>query len=342
MSLKKSDLLKETIEHIDIKKFDSTKIIEAMKKMSFTAREVGNASEIYNKMLKDKNCSIVLSLAGSTSSAGCMKIYSDMIKYDMVDAVVATGASIVDMDFFEALGFKHYKGNINVDNESLRRASVDRIYDTYISEEENQKTCNRIAEIANFMKPGVYSSREFIKEMGKYLSQNTKIAKKQESLVQIAYEKDVPIFCPAFSDSSAGYGLVSHQMNNKEHISIDSVKDFRELAKLKMSVNDTGIFVIGGGTPKNFLQDVVVCTEYSGKEMPMHKYAVQITVADARDGACSSSTLEEAHSWGKVNLDNAQMVYSEATLALPLIVSYIYHQKNWQKRKKQKLSKIFK
>lgn len=333
--------LEKEIEHIDIKSFDSTKIIESMKKMSFTARELGNASEIYNKMLKDKDCAIVLALAGSTSSAGCMKIYADMVKYKMVDVVVATGASIVDMDFFEALGFKHYKGSVNADNEELRKLSIDRIYDTYISEKDNQVCCDRIAQIADSMQPGAYSSREFIREMGKFLVENPEIAKKKESLVGIAYENDIPIFCPAFSDSSAGYGLVSHQLRKKNHVAIDSVKDFRELAQLKMNVKDTGIFVIGGGTPKNFIQDVVVCTEYSGKEMPMHKYAIQITVADVRDGACSSSTLEEAHSWGKVDLSNAQMVFAEATVVLPLLASYIYNQGNWKNRRQQRLSKIF-
>ena len=107
----KKDLLKEAIEHIDITSFDSRKIISSMKKMSFVSRETANAANIYNEMLRDKECTIFLTLAGSTSAAGCMHIYRDLVKYNMVDAIVATGASIIDMDFFEALGFKHYKGS---------------------------------------------------------------------------------------------------------------------------------------------------------------------------------------------------------------------------------------
>jgi deoxyhypusine synthase len=128
---KKSQLLQNSVEHIDITTFDARPIIDAMDKMSFTARDMAKAAEIFNKMLKDQKCSIILTIAGSTSAAGCMKIYADMIKYNMVDAIVATGASIVDMDFFEALGFKHYQGNQFADDKELRSLYIDRIYDTF-------------------------------------------------------------------------------------------------------------------------------------------------------------------------------------------------------------------
>ena len=157
-----------------------------------------------------------------------------------------------------------------------------------------------------------YSSREFIREMGKYLKAN---GKKADSLVLAAYERDVPIFCPAFSDSSAGFGLVKHQVENPDaHVSIDSVKDFRELTEIKIQSPVSGLFMIGGGVPKNFAQDTVICAEVLGHEVDMHKYAVQITVADVRDGACSSSTLKEASSWGKVDTTYEQMVFAEATV----------------------------
>jgi deoxyhypusine synthase len=337
--MKKEDLLKEAIEHIDIKKINSTEIVDAMRKMSFTSRDLARAADLYNMMLADKDCAVILSLAGSTSAGGCMQIYVDMVKNNMVDAIVATGASIVDMDFFEALGFKHYRGSQTVDDNILRDLYIDRIYDTYINEEELQNCDKTILEIANGLDPRPYSSREFIQEMGKYLVKNSK---KKNSLVQAAYENNVPIFCPAFSDSSAGFGLVLHQVANPDkHLSIDSVKDFRELTEIKIKAGDTGIFIVGGGTPKNFLQDTVVCAEILGKEVPLHKYAVQITVADVRDGACSSSTLKEAASWGKVSTAYEQMVYAEATSVLPLIVSYVYHKGSWKKRKAKNFNKLF-
>lgn len=334
----KKSLLKEQVKHIDIKAIDSTPIIDAMREMSFTSRDTAVAADILNMMLKEKGCTVFLTLAGSTSAAGCMQVYVDMVKNNMVDAIIATGASIVDMDFFEALGYKHYKGTPYADDKLLREYYIDRIYDTYIDEEELQHCDMTIKKIADSIEPRPYSSREFIREMGKWLVKN---ARKKESLVQVCYENNVPIFCPAFSDSSAGFGLVKHQWDNpKKHVSIDSVKDFLELTKIKMAAKSSGLFMIGGGVPKNFVQDTVICAEVLGKEVPMHQYAVQITVADSRDGACSSSTLKEASSWGKVDTVYEKMVFAEATSVLPLIASYVYHKKEWKKRKRFEWTKI--
>src|SRR6056300_309152 len=270
----KKDFLKNPVEHIDITSFDSRPIISSMEKMSFVSRETANAANIFNDMLSDKDCTIFLTLAGSTSAAGCMNIYKDLVKYNMVDAIVATGASIVDMDFFEALGFKHYQ--------------------------------------------------------------------KKDSLIETAYDNNVPIFCPAFTDSSAGFGLVIHQEKNpKNHMTIDSIREFRELTEIKMQSKGSGLFMIGGGVPKNFIQDTVICAELLGKDVDMHKYAVQITVADSRDGACSSSTLKEASSWGKVDVTKEQMVFAEATSVLPLIASGAFHRGEWKNRDRKNFTKIF-
>ncbi len=335
----KKDLLKEFVEHVDIKAFDATPIVEAMRDMSFTARDTARAADILNTMIEDPDCTIMLCIAGSTSAGGCMQIYVDMVRHNMVDAIVATGATIVDMDFFEAIGFRHYKGSPSVDDNKLRELYIDRIYDTYIDEEQLQVCDETIKKIADRLERRPYSSREFIWQMGKYLTEH---AKKKNSLVQTAYECDVPIFCPAFSDSSAGFGLVKHQVENPDgHVSIDSVKDFRELTEIKMRANISGLFMVGGGVPKNFAQDTVVCAEVLGHQVDMHKYAVQITVADVRDGACSSSTLKEASSWGKVETDSEQMVYAEATSVLPLIASYAYHQSAWQQRSRRRCARIF-
>lgn len=329
-SSEKKTLLSNEVQHIDIKSFDARPIIDAMAKMSFSSRETANAAKIFNMMLQDKTCSIILTLAGSTSAGGCMQVYYEMVKNNMVDAIVSTGASIVDMDFFEALGFKHYQGSQFIDDSKLRDLYIDRIYDTYIDEEALQSCDNTIYEIANSLEPRPYSSREFIYEMGKWLASGN--AKKKESLVQLCYEKNVPIFCPAFTDSSAGFGLVKHQVERKKagepYLTIDSIADFSELTDVKIKAGTTGLFMIGGGVPKNFVQDTVVCAEVLGIDCEMHKYAVQITVADVRDGACSSSTLKEASSWGKVQTVHEQMVYAEATTVVPLIISDAYHRKH--------------
>ena len=162
------------------------------------------------------------------------------------------------------------------------------------------------------------------------------------SLVQECYKEDVPIFCPALNDSAAGIGLLMHQTNNPtSHLTIDSIKDLRELTYLKVETPHTGLFMIGGGVPKNFAQDIVVSAESIGHRVPMHEYAIQLTVADVRDGACSSSTLDEATSWGKVDNTNTQMVYGEATSTLPIIANYAYHNTDIENRKKRKLHELF-
>src|SRR5437763_3368365 len=265
---RKQELLATSVEHIDITKFDATPIIDAMGHMSFTSRDLSRATKIYNTMLEDQSCSIILVIAGSTSAGGCMDLYAELVRSNMVDAIVATGASIVDMDFFEALGHKHYQANEIPDDDTLRSLYIDRIYDTYIDEEQLQDCDFTIGKIADSLEPKPYSSRAFIREMGKWLAEGN--GKKDNSLVKLAYEYDMPIFCPAFTDSSAGFGLVKHQVEAMKrgghYMTLDSVADFRELTDIKIKAGTTGLLMIGGGVPKNFAQDTVVCAEILGHE----------------------------------------------------------------------------
>ncbi|MBR0551922.1 1,9-bis(guanidino)-5-aza-nonane synthase [Stakelama marina] len=340
---RKKELLSKQVEHIDITSFDARPIIDSMGKMSFTSRDLARATGIYNQMLKDKDCTIFLVIAGSTSAGGCMDLYAELVRNNMVDCVVATGASIVDMDFFEGLGHKHYQALEIPDDNTLRSLYIDRIYDTYIDEEQLQDCDHTIGKIADEQPAKGMSSREFIRAMGKYLSEH---GKKENSLVKLAYEHDVPIFCPAFVDSSAGFGLVKHQVDRmkegKPYLMIDAVADFRELTDIKIEAGASGLLMIGGGVPKNFIQDTVVCAEILGHDdVEMHKYAVQITVADVRDGACSSSTLQEAASWGKVQTTEEQMVFAEAGSVMPLLASDAYHRGYWKDREKRRWAKLF-
>lgn len=340
---RKAELLSRAVEHVDITSFDARPIIDSMRKMSFSSRDTGRAAEIFNTMVGDPSCSVWLTLAGSTSAGGCMHVYRDMVKYGMVDAIIATGASIIDMDFFEALGFKHYQAQEVPDDETLRSLYIDRIYDTYIDEEELQATDHTIRAIADGLEPRAWSSRAFISEMGRWLAEGG--AKKDGSLIQTAWEAGVPIFCPAFTDSSAGFGLVKHQVERMKagqpYMTLDAIADFRELTDIKIAAGRTGLFMVGGGVPKNFAQDTVVCAEILGLEAEMHAYAVQITVADTRDGACSSSTLKEACSWGKVSVALEQMVFAEASTVVPLIVSDAWHRGAWRERPARRWARLF-
>jgi deoxyhypusine synthase len=347
-SAKKKQYLSHTIEHFDITKQNVVSIVDAMQHMAYSARDLHRAADIYDRMLRDRECGVILCLAGSLISAGLKKIFVDMIRNNMVDAIVSTGANIIDQDFFEALGFRHYiatdEFKSGTRDGELRDLMIDRIYDTFIDEEELRECDEATRKIFDDVEPRPYSSRELLREFGVYLERMGG-PKTADSVIYEAYKKEVPIFIPAFSDCSAGFGIVAHQHarigEGRPHVSFDSAKDFYELTQLKLKTKDTGLFMIGGGVPKNFAQDIVVAAEIlTDDEAPMHKYAIQITVADVRDGALSSSTLKEASSWGKVDTVYEQMVYSEATLAVPLIVGYAYHKAGWKARTGRKWNQL--
>jgi deoxyhypusine synthase len=308
-------------------------------------------------MLKDKECAVVLTLAGSLISAGLKKAIITLIENNMIDAIVSTGANIVDQDFFEGLGFKHYiaPGSPEappVDDMTLRNWMIDRIYDTYIDEDDLRACDAATHEIFNAFAPGAYSSREIIEAMGAYLANSPKLAK-NESIVKTCFQKRVPIFVPAFSDCSAGFGIVLQQTEAIEQgrgqVAFDSGKDFRELTDIKLACKDTGLLMMGGGVPKNFAQDIVVAAELlnerkGGKargDIGMHKYAIQMTVADSRDGALSGSTLREACSWGKVDIVHEQMVFGEISALFPILASDAYHRGQWKGRKGFKFADLF-
>jgi deoxyhypusine synthase len=334
----KSDFLQRTIEHIDITKHNVVPVVEAMGSMAFQARNLHRAATIVDKMIADKECATIMCLAGSLISAGLRKVIVDLMANNMIDVICSTGANIVDQDFFEALGFRHYMGTPFVNDKELQALHIDRIYDTYIDEDDLRECDYTVGKIADSLEPRVYSSREFIREMGRWLVENNK---GEGSIVRTAFEKDIPIFVPAFSDCSAGFGLVFHQVQRPDnHLAIDSAKDFREFTQVKIASKDTGLFMIGGGVPKNFAQDIVVAAEVLGHEVDMHKYAVQLTVADERDGALSGSTLKEACSWGKVDITDEQMVYGEATITLPLIAGYAYHKGSWKTRTARRFNQV--
>jgi deoxyhypusine synthase len=353
----KKDLLSRPIKHIDITRFDGREIIDSYRDMAYSSRTLAQAADIYSMMLKDRECAVIVTLAGSLISAGLKKALITLIENNMIDAIVSTGANIVDQDFFEGLGFKHYiaPGSPEappVDDMTLRNLMIDRIYDTYI-DEDDLRACDHVTyEIFKSFAPGAYSSREFIEAMGAYLVSNPKLAR-NESIVKTCYLKRVPIFVPAFSDCSAGFGIVLQQTEAIEEgrglVAFDSGKDFRELTDIKLACKDTGLLMLGGGVPKNFAQDIVVAAELlnerkGGKargDIGMHKYAIQMTVADSRDGALSGSTLREACSWGKVDIVHEQMVFGEIAALFPVLASDAFHRAAWKGRKGFKFADLF-
>ena len=361
MTWTKQELLANPVEHVDITAFDARPILEAWSKTAFQARNTARAADIYSQMLGDTGCIVILTLAGSLVSAGMKRAICQLIEANAIDAIVSSGANMVDQDFFEGLGFRHYAApgspeNPPVDDPTLRDLAIDRIYDTYIDEDELRICDDTTKAIFDTLEPGAYSSRQLLAEFGRYLDEKHP---GNESILLTAFRKGVPVFCPAFSDCSAGFGIVMHQAerarDGKASVSIDSGRDFWELTKIKLHTmeqgGDTGLLMLSGGVPKNFVQDIVVSGELlvekglvdlpEGTETPMHKYAIQITVADVRDGALSGSTLREACSWGKVDIVHEQMVFGEVTTLFPLIASDAWHRGAWKQRPERRLSEIF-
>jgi deoxyhypusine synthase len=355
----KQRLLAQPVRHVDPTAFDARPIIDAYRSMAYSSRTLARAADIAGMMTADTGCAVILTLAGSLVSAGLKKTLLTLVEHNMVDAIVSTGANIVDQDFFEGMGHRHYiaPGSPEapvVDDLTLRDLMIDRIYDTYIDEDELRATDDATHRIFGELPGGAYSSRELIARMGAYLQANHP---KAESIVLSCYRKGVPIFCPAFSDCSAGFGIVLHRTERiergEEPIAFDSGKDFDELTRIKLASSawggDTGLLMMGGGVPKNFAQDIVVAAELldersGGKargNVSMHKYAVQMTVADSRDGALSGSTLREACSWGKVDVVHEQMVFGEISALLPLLVSDLYHRGSWKARSERRFNALF-
>ncbi len=374
-------LLSRPIQHIDATAFDGRAVIDAYRQAAFQARNLAEAADIVDEMLADRECAVILTLAGSLVSAGLKKTLLTLVECNMVDAIVATGAIVVDQDFFEALDFRHYMAPGSpsaptVTDEELRELGIDRIYDTWISEADLQECDEQVARILDGLERRPWSSREIVREMGAWLDRNRPDA---GSLVLAAYRREIPVFVPALSDSSAGFGVVMHRARAAgmgiAPVAFDSGKDFHELARLKRACAATGLLMVGGGVPKNFAQDAVVAARILAEpvhargvqsrdaqnrdaqdrdaqnwgnegdrpfpaSISMHKYAVQLTVADERDGGLSGSTLREATTWGKVETTRERMVFGEATVTLPILVSDAWHRGRWRRRRAMRLGSI--
>ena len=326
-------ILNKQIEHISYEKLKNTiPLIDAFSKSSFQARKLGKGAKLYKKELEN-GTTIIWSLAGSIFSAGLRELVIESIRKNLVDCLVCTGA-LFEQDMLEALGHKHYAQTSKEDDGKLQSLLIDRIYDHLIDELELQHVDLTYKKIAKEMTPGNYSSREFMYECGKWLSK-AKTAK--DSVMLAAFEMNIPIFIPALNDCSIGIGLAMNQAESDEGISIDSIKDLREIAMMKNICGKSGIIIVGGGVPKNYSQDSVVMAEMLGYNVEKHKFGIQISTADPRDGGLSGSTLKEAISWGKNDQEMEEiMIWGEASVYFPLLLSYVHMIKRNDKKELNK------
>lgn len=334
---RKKELMSKEVEQIQVKE-DFTRLIDSYANSSFQARNIGQAAHLYHEQALEET-GIVWALAGSLFGAGLRQITIDAIRNNLVDVLVCTGA-LFEQDMLEALGHKHYVCDINQNDAELQELGLDRVYDHVLDETALRQVDLTYKKIASEMPEEYYSSREYMEYVGKWMSEADSVL---DSVVQTAYEKKVPIFIPAINDSSIGIGIAMHQNSTGRNIGIDSIKDLKEIAYLKGKCGNTGIVVVGGGVPKNYAQDAVVMAEMLDYDVDKHRFGIQISTADARDGGLSGSTLKEAISWGKNDKEIEEvMVWGEATVYFPLLIGYVMQKMETQKRPKRNYSDIFK
>ena len=333
--LEKEDVLKEKVKPIDFDKIVTVKdLMDAYKDSSVQSRALATCAIVLEKALKDPaRPTIILGLAGPLVAAGLRKVIADMIKFGLVDAIVTIGA-IPYQDFYQARGYSHYKCSPRCDDLALRELFVDRIYDTLVDEDKFRETDEVIGDIAGELEPKGYSSREFMEILGSSIDD-------EGSILYNAVKYGVPIIVPALNDSSIGIGLTGlyyrRRMANEPFMRIDPIRDNWEITQIKIHSEKTAVIYIGGGVPKNYIQQTEVICETLGYDRGGHHYAVQITQDTPQWGGLSGCTFEEAQSWGKINRDaNKSVAYVEASIGLSLMVGYILQSGVWKDRKRLK------
>jgi deoxyhypusine synthase len=333
---KKAHLFETTVRQIDLEKTGSIRsLVEAYGGASIQARNIGGCADVVDLMMSDEDRpTIFLGLAGPLIAAGLRKVIRDMIENGMVDVVVSTGA-ILYQDFYQAQGFPHAVGTPLADDRELRDLYIDRIYDTYVDEEKFWRLDCSIGSFADNLKPGRYSSREFIEALGKTVDD-------RNSIIGIAAKHGVPVFSPALNDSSIGIGLTEHYhrclKEGREGVVIDSIRDNYELTQIVVNSPCTAAIYVAGGVPKNFINDSVVMAYIFGLDTGGHRYAIQVTTDSPHWGGLSGSTLSEATSWGKVSKKATHcMAFVEPSVSLPLIVGHALEKGTCKNRKRLKM-----
>ena len=344
--------LQRKIECIDVEEKTISQLLSEMAKTAFQGRKLGEAVEVWEEMLKEKDLTIILGFAGSMSTAGQWKMVNWLIEKRFIDVLVPTGANVSE-DIVDAMGFSYWQATSHINDVELLKADLNRYYDVYGRESDYRKMEELITEFILTLKPDLtYSSMEFLHLFGKWLS-----AKGIKSIAAVAAENDIPIFCPAISDSA--YGEAFLMAKNKGHdLIVDQVKDFYQFVSIGEKTRDVGVVYIGGGVPKDFTQLLAISlsSKTMDREVPgrkgflrktvkeyyyPHRYAIQITTDSPQWGGLSGCTLEEAISWGKISSKGERVTcYCDATIALP-IITHALNERVKFKREAPDLSWLF-
>jgi len=346
----KTEFLKETIEPFDLEKINTvSELLSAFNRTSFQSRTLAMCANIFVEMLEDPDRPIVfLSLAGAMVPAGMKGVVSTTVRRNMIDVLVSTGANMYH-DFIEAFGEHHYIGSPDVDDALLRKEGIDRIYDTYANEEKFGVIENMITYFADKLateKINNLSSRQFLLGLGELIEKKAPADAKRDSIIWNCWKEGVPIFVPAFSDSSLGLAVTEHyiQFVNKGQppLVIDQIKDNVEILNIKRTASKTGVIYVGGGVPKNYVQQTAFLERHFGVPDAEHDYGFQITTDSPQWGGLSGCTFKEGISWGKEKSGGKYATcYCDATIAFPLVVKAVLERcKNLDKRKRLKFNFI--
>lgn len=316
MPSRESKYFRERVEAIEVEKGKGvSQLLREMSKTGFQGRKLGEAADVWEEMLGEKDLTIYMGLAGSMSTTGMWRIVCWLIENRFIDILISTGANLSE-DILEGMGGSYWRGTQLVDDAELYKEKIDRFYDVFADEYQYREMEGLLKKFMSGLdKAHDYSSREFLHELGKELSRAG-----IQSIVSSAYKAKVPIFCPAIVDS--GYGVAATLLADEgPNVNINQMKDMRECVEIARRADGTGVVYVGGGVPKDFTQLLAVVQELKrGKDYP-HKYAIQITVDAPHWGGLSGCTLEEAVSWGKTSPRGKNVTcYCDATIALPLLV----------------------
>jgi deoxyhypusine synthase len=316
---KKSRFLRVPVEPFAVEPgIGADELLARMERISFQGRNLATARRIWERMLGD-DCTIFLGMAGALSAGGLRLIVAHLIERRYVDCLVSTGANLYH-DLHETRGRRHYIGSPRENDAALQDERIDRVYDTYASEEEFCDNDEWIAAFALTLERRPYTTREFLHRLGGYLWDETG----RDGILTAAYRASVPIFCPAIADSSVGMGLSQARHRDGGAGLIDVVGDIIESANVVIRRPRTASIVLGGGTPKNFINQASVQAEFYDDRVGGHQFALQIVTDVPHFGGASGSSLDEAKSWGKLSADAEQAtVHADATIAVPLLVSAI-------------------
>ncbi len=317
MSRRRSRFLRVPVEPFNVDKgLSADDVLTRMERISFQGRNLATAGRIWQKMLTS-DVTIFLGTAGALSAGGLRLILAHLIEERYIDCLVSTGANLYH-DLHEARGRRHFLGSPLLDDAALAAERIDRVYVTLASEDEFCKNDDWIADFTLTLERRAYTTREYLFRLGERLWTETG----NRGILTAAYRANLPIFCPAIADSSIGIGISQARHIDAEAGQIDVVGDIIESSNVVIASAGTASIVLGGGTPKNFINQASVQAEFYDERVTGHKFAVQISTDVPHFGGASGSSLEEAQSWGKLSLESERVsVQCDVTIALPLLVS---------------------